>query len=56
MWFFFQMRSAYLSEIQLSPGIGLCEYVAPICLSVVGKHSLVEISVQIPCMYRGQDL
>jgi hypothetical protein len=43
------MRSVYLSGIQLSPVSGSCEYVAPICLSAVGRHRLVEVSEFCPC-------
>jgi hypothetical protein len=38
------MRTACLAEIRLSPVSSSCEYVAPICLSVVGRHRLAEVS------------
>jgi hypothetical protein len=42
--FLFLVERVYLSRIRLSLVSGLCGYVTPICISVVGRHRLVELS------------
>jgi hypothetical protein len=49
----FVVERVYLSRIRLSLVSGPCEYVAPIhrsspiCISVVGRHGLVESSLHV---------
>jgi hypothetical protein len=47
---FLLVERVYLSRIRLSLVSEPCGYVAPICISVVGRHRLVESSELSPCI------
>jgi hypothetical protein len=50
LMFLFLVKRVYLSRIQLSLVSGPCGYITPICISVVGRHELVESSELSPCI------
>jgi hypothetical protein len=50
LMFLFLVECVCLLRIRLSLVSGLCGYVAPICISVVGRHRLMESSELSPCI------
>jgi hypothetical protein len=50
LMFIFLVERVYLLGIRLSLVSGPCGYVAPVCISVVGRHRIMESSELSPCI------